>query len=95
MNKASTYQDTQLLFQIVLEMPKADSSFLYFILEAMDNLCFYSTMGHEVGTMMRQVEITCPIEHKMTLQKVLDDLKSKLTLKICSEKIFADVKASC
>lgn len=85
-----TYQQSQLLFQTLLEMPKEDSSFIYFILEAMDNLCFYSTIQHEVGDPTRKVEITCPIESQDTLKKVLKHLAETRPITTLQEKIMSD-----
>lgn len=53
MNNATDFElDPPLLpnmFRFLLRMPKAQSSFVYFVFEANEGLCFYSTLEHNVG----------------------------------------------
>lgn len=37
------------MFRFLLCMPKAESSFVYFVFEANEGLCFYSTLKHQIG----------------------------------------------
>ncbi len=43
------------MFRFLLRMPKAQSSFVYFIFEANEGLCFYSTLAHERGDLTRDM----------------------------------------
>lgn len=43
------------MFRFHLRMPKSESSFVYFVLEANEGLCFYSTLPHTVGDPTRDM----------------------------------------
>lgn len=43
------------MFRFHLRMPKAQSSFVYFVFEANEGLCFYSTLKHQVGDATRDM----------------------------------------
>lgn len=40
-----------------IRVPKKDSSYVYFTLEANEGLCFYSTLDHEKESPFREIEI--------------------------------------
>ncbi len=53
-------------------MPKNQSHFVYFVLEASEGLCFYSTLTEcWKGENYREVEIFAPIERWPELKKTL------------------------
>ncbi len=43
------------MFRFQLRMPKSQSSFVYFVFEANEGLCFYSTLPHRVGDATRDM----------------------------------------
>ena len=45
------------LFNYTIRVPKKDSAFLYFQLEANEGLCFYSTLESSLGQPYRDIEI--------------------------------------
>ena len=58
MNEVEFELDPPLLpdmFRFHLRMPKAQSSFVYFVFEANEGLCFYSTLAHTRGDMTRDM----------------------------------------
>lgn len=63
------------LFHIIVRLPKEDSAFLYFLLEANEGLCFYSTLNHETGQSYREVDIKGTIEFKDEILRILNRLK--------------------
>lgn len=58
------------IYQIVIRVPKQESAFTYFTLEANEGIAFYSTLPFEKGDMFRDIQITCSV----TLQKELDHI---------------------
>lgn len=60
------------MYQIIIELSKEDSSFLYFTLEANEGLCFYSTKDHHNGDPNRTVEIYTHPSMKDDLVKVIE-----------------------
>ena len=71
-------------------MPKQESSFLYFLLEGHDNLCFYSTIPHEIGEMSREVEVFTAIEFQNDMDRLWDSLKVPLSLEVKENQIVSD-----
>ncbi|MBP9673880.1 MAG: DUF4911 domain-containing protein [Bacteriovoracaceae bacterium] len=58
---------TEKLYCFVLKVPKEESFFVYFILEAYDGICFYSTLPHQEGETHRLLDLK-------TTELCLDDL---------------------
>ena len=62
------------LFHLVIKIPKTDSAFVYFTLEAGDGTGFYSTLDHEIGQAYREIDIwgdmTCLPEMEYLLQSL-------------------------
>ena len=63
------------LFHLVVNLPKEDSAFLYFLLEANEGLCFYSTLQHETGQSSREIDLKGTLEFKDEILRILDRLK--------------------
>ena len=85
-----THKESQLLCHFRLRMPKNESSFLYFILEGHDNLCFYSTLPHEEGDSHRTLELFSSIEFQSDLQRLWAYLKTDLQLEVIEESTVLD-----
>ena len=85
-----TYQKDQLLYQVELRTPRAESVFLYSVLEAWDHLCCYCSLGFSEGQRYRDVRVHCSIEMKPTLQAILDHLAQQMVVEQISEKIYVD-----
>ncbi len=73
-------------YQMILRVPKQDSAFLYFTLEANEGICFYSTLPYETGVTHRDIEITGSPELYPELQTILTGLKNKISFEIISER---------
>ena len=86
----ATFKDSNQLLKLLVKVDKKDSAYVYFTLEACDNLCFYSTLKHQVGDPTRVLEIFAPIEWEETLLNVLDSLKKRFPLDIQSSEIITD-----
>lgn len=84
-----TYQDSQLVQQLIIRVPKENSVFTYFTFEACDNLCFYSTLDHQKGQNYRDIVVTSTIEFGDEVKRVLEQLSSSYPIEILKEKVFA------
>lgn len=73
------------MYQLIIELSKEDSSFLYFTLEANEGLCFYSTKDHQNGDPKRVVEIYTHTSMKEDLLKVIEYFKKTHPSTIKSE----------
>ena len=81
---------TEKLLQIIIEVDKKDSSFIYFTLEANEGLCFYSTLNHQEGEQTRRIDIHLTESVKNEFLTVFNYLKSKLTINIVQDFIEID-----
>ncbi|MGK0367106.1 MAG: hypothetical protein ACI9QD_000240 [Thermoproteota archaeon] len=84
------YATTQEIFHIILRTHKKDSSFLYFTLEANENISFYSTLEDSLGTAYRDIDIKCSIELKDSLLGILEHLKNKMEFQVLTESVIKD-----
>ena len=62
------------IYKIVIRVPKRESAFTYFTLEANEGIGFYSTLPFEKGDMFRDIEITCSISLKSELEHIVEVL---------------------
>jgi len=91
MTLVKTYLQTQELSYLVIRTRKEDTSFIYFILEANDGICFYSTLGKEDHhTQMREIEITCTIEYYQQVKDVIQSLNNLFPITILEDKVIKD-----
>jgi hypothetical protein len=60
-----------MLYHVSLRVPKNESSFVYFILESNEGICFYSTLKESLGTSYRDIAVSC---HESTKDLVIDQL---------------------
>ena len=79
-----TYQNSHQLLQIVLRVPKEHSHFVYFIIEANDGFCFYSTIDSSLKENFRDIILTLPIEWADSLDRLLARLQETIPLDILS-----------
>ena len=78
------------LVQYLLRMPKADSSFFYFVLEANEGIAFYSTMPFTKGQMYRDIQVTCTKELDLELSNIIKHCNSKLSIEELSRIELAE-----
>ncbi|MFZ8933278.1 MAG: DUF4911 domain-containing protein [Bacteriovoracaceae bacterium] len=60
------------LFHIIIRVPKQDSAFFYFLLEAHEGLAFYSTLPHEIGQAFRDIDMKGSLELLSALEQLID-----------------------
>lgn len=85
-----TYQNTRSIQYLRVRVSKEDSVFLYFILESNDNLCWYSTIPHEVGQKYRDIDIRTTIENSQELLRLLKYLEKEIKLEYLIDEIKED-----
>ena len=86
-----TYTEDKKIFQIHARVSKNESSFLYFTLEANENVAFYSTIPFEKGQAYRDIVINCTPELKTHLLGVLDHLQKKIKIEVLKEELIDDL----
>ena len=59
---------------IPIRIAKADSAFVYAILEASEGLCFYSTLPHRDGDLHRDLVLTVPCAFVPRIRELLTQL---------------------
>ena len=72
-------------YQVIIRLPKEDSVFLYFTLEANEGICFYSTLAYEKGTTHRDIEMMGSPELYISLKNILESLKDKISFEIIKD----------
>ena len=82
-----TKKNDQLL-HIVIRVPKEQSAFVYFTLEANENLCFYSTLPHVTGDSFRDIDIKTDISLKDELKITLDPLINSCKITILKDEVI-------
>lgn len=85
-----TYKDSQELRHLVLRLTKESSSFLYFILESNEGLCFYSTLPYEIGDENRDIELNIPIEFEGNVLSLLEHFYKEHPFEIIENEIIKD-----
>lgn len=58
-------------FNFVIRVPKEESAFIYFQLEANEGLCFYSTLESSLGRPYRDIELTGAKEFEQEVRRII------------------------
>ena len=80
------------LFRKIIRVPKEESAFTYFQLEANEGLAFYSTLPHQIGDTHRDLEILGTLSTQPELEHLIQTLASKFQVEILLEEIIEDQK---
>lgn len=78
------------IFRKIIRVPKEESAFTYFQLEANEGLAFYSTFPHENGDIYRDLKISGSLTTLKEVENLLKSLASKFKLEILKEEIIED-----
>lgn len=78
------------LFHLVVRLPKEDSSFLYFQLEASEGIGFYSTINLNEGDKFRDIDIKGDIKLKNEMMTIINSLKEKTFIEILIDERILD-----
>ena len=76
---------TDKLLKLIIEVPKNESSVVYFTFEANEGLCFYSTLPHIEGSQVRLIEIFVTKSLHNEFLTVFNFLKKKVEIKIVED----------
>ncbi len=72
----------QKLFRKIIRVPKEESAFTYFQLEANEGLAFYSTLPFENGDPTRDLQIIGSISTQVELEHLLSELAKEFKVEI-------------
>jgi hypothetical protein len=86
----NNYIQSTKLFEIILRMPKNDTSFVYFTLEANENKSFYSTLPFEKGQLFRDMVIMATPEFKDQVLSIIEHCKNSTDLEVLSQQFIQD-----
>ncbi len=78
----------QRLFRKIIRIPKEESAFAYFQLEANEGLAFYSTLPHLDGDTTRDLQITGSITTQKELEHLLSELAKEFKVEILTDEII-------
>jgi hypothetical protein len=68
------------VYWIFVRLTRADSAFLYTILEASEGIVSYSTLLHKEGELTRDLELQVPPPFMAEIQSLLAELSSWVTI---------------
>lgn len=88
--KNSPYQQSKLIYYYRLRVSKADSSFLYFTLEANEGIAFYSTLEESLGTSYRDIECQGAIEYQEQFLNIIKHLEKSFPIEILEQSTIKD-----
>ena len=71
-------------FKVVIRVPKEESAFTYFQLEANEGLCFYSTLESSLKEGYRDIEIQGDLSLKDEAFKLIEILKKSIPITVIS-----------
>lgn len=78
------------LFHYLIRVPKKESAFTYFQLEASEGLAFYSTTEQSLGMPYRDIDIKGDISLESELDHLLETLAKKFSVEILVREHIAD-----
>jgi len=74
------------LFHYIIRVPKAQSAFTYFQLEAREGLCFYSTLKESLGTNYRDLDIKGSVEFRQDFLDLVELLRQEYPIEFLNTK---------
>ena len=77
---------TDQIYTIIIRVPKKDSSYVYFTLEANEGLCFYSTLEHQKESPYREIEINLTSSLTNEFLTVFESLRDRIEVHILEDK---------
>lgn len=82
-----TDKEDQALRNIVIRVSKEDSSFIYFIFESNEGMCFYSTLKSSMHKEYRDVSINFTSEFTEDVERTLNILSNKFPIERLTKKV--------
>jgi len=77
------------LFHCIIRVPKAQSAFTYFQLEAREGLCFYSTLKESLPANYRDLDIKGALELKEEFYNLVEQLRREFPIEFLLEEIIS------
>lgn len=85
------YIKSKNLRNLLVKLAKEHSSFLYFILEANDNIVFYSTLSCPKDSLTREVDIFCAPELSLELDNIIHHFQTRYPLEVIRDEVVSDL----
>jgi hypothetical protein len=76
------------LFHYIIRVPKSESAFTYFQLEANEGLCFYSTLESSMGETYRDLDLKGSLDLKEEVEHLLEVLRGKYALEVLLDEVI-------
>jgi len=80
----------QELYNFIIRVSKAASSFVYFTFESNEGICFYSTLPSSMNQDYRDVTIYMTPEFKEDVERILQILSHKFEVQYLSKELIKD-----
>lgn len=84
------YHEDKKLRNVIVRVPTEYSSMFYFIMEANDNIAFYSTLEFEPNSLFRDITVYCTPELSDYLDGIIRHFQTKYSLTIISDEFIDD-----
>ena len=84
--------DISKLFHYTIRVPKSESAFTYFQLEAREGMCFYSTLPESLGTSYRDLDVKGSLEFKEEFERLIEQLRQEYEIEILLDEVIEDSK---
>ena len=78
-NKIDLNEGKTTIHSYIVDVAKQESSFLYFILESNEGICFYSTLEHQEGDPNRKIVINVPTGLLTEFEQIMARLSQSIT----------------
>jgi hypothetical protein len=87
MQEKITDPTDQALDHMVIRVSKEDSSFIYFIFESNEGMCFYSTLKSSLQKEYRDVSIYFTPEFREDVERTLNILSNKFPIEYLTKEL--------
>jgi hypothetical protein len=84
------FEDKTQLIHLIIRVSKENSHFVYFVLEANEGLCFYSTLDVALGATFCEIDITGSMEFKDEILRLLSKIHENYPIDILVSEVIYD-----
>ena len=78
------------VLHLVIRVPKEESAFTYFQLEANEGLCFYSTLTSSLGQGYRDIDIVASLDFEQEVDHILEVLTEQFPIETIKREVLDD-----
>lgn len=88
------YIEVRKLRNVVIRLATEHSSMFYFIMEANDNIAFYSTLPFAANSLHRDISVFCTPELDQNLMGIIEHFGCRYPLEIIKDELIEDQGAT-